>query len=603
VRRLVEGLPAFVLLVAPFLLGLRAHNLLNEVYGTHRDLHPVLGSAALFWLIPVISLVASGALWDRVSRQWGITGKARTRVEGIALCVTGVWWVADLLWIVVMGLAATAPDSGGPSAREQLRFALFFGVPAAVASIVCAHILSARAPKGHQLWRLSLAGLGATAVLMLPAVDMALARMDLFVALRHFRRADEDLDATRHVCAVLSVLAKSPRVLDGVVRELEQVLRSDPSRASEVLDGLGCWSLRQRPLARTALGAMAADGELPVAVRVAAVTLLEGWLDDEDLLKTLLRNDSVDVRRSVVGLVEKRLQAIDRLPKNPEGGRNGSPSLERLEDPGVVVLQIAKRDPEPVVRGPALIMLGRLGDANAYAEAAALARAADGATCAHAFSPNTALGSEDTGYDHVLEAVVANSNCSEIADRARGVLRARAEATSLRHAVTARDQVCQGGASANEALAVVRRLARESPQAARSLVANLNCPGSRQLLLEVSRALDLPPKVRLAASFDAAGPPRDLFLLFLADNDAGLRRHAIDSLVNAYATSKEDRERLWALHALQERGLKDPDEANRRALCIGLERSFVPHEDEVVRLKTIIHDQCQTMGLLQEPPP
>jgi hypothetical protein len=62
-------------------------------------------------------------------------------------------------------------------------------------------------------------------------------------------------------------------------------------------------------------------------------------------------------------------------------------------------------------------------------------------------------------------------------------------------------------------------------------------------------------------------------------------------------------QRLWWLGVLQERGLKDPAEANRRALCIGLERSFVPHEAEVVRLKASIHDQCQTMGLLQEPPP
>src|SRR5258708_28424439 len=126
-RGLADVLSVLVLLFVPCLLGRRAHNLLNEVYGPHRDLHPVLGSAALFWLIPVMSLLASGALWGRVSRRWGIAGKPRARLVGIALSVTGVWWVADLLWLVVMGLAATAPDSGGPPAGGQLRFALFFG--------------------------------------------------------------------------------------------------------------------------------------------------------------------------------------------------------------------------------------------------------------------------------------------------------------------------------------------------------------------------------------------------------------------------------------------------------------------------------------------
>jgi hypothetical protein len=450
--------------------------------------------------------------------------------------------------------------------------------------------------------------LGATAVLMLPAVDTALARMDLFVAFRHFRRADENLDATRHVCAVLSVLARSPRVLDGVVRDLEQVLRGDPRRAPEVVDALSCWSLKERPLAGKTLGAMAAASELPVAVRVGAVASLEGRFDDEDLLKTLLRDDSVDVRRAVVGLVQKRLQVIDNWHNQPEWTRKGSPGQERLEDTGVVVLQMARRDPEAVVRGPALVMLGKLGDANAYAEAASLARVVDGPTCTRAFAPDPAFGSEDAGYDHVLEAVVANSNCSEITEKARGVLRVRVEVTSRRHVVTARDEICHAVTHTDEALAVVRRLARENPDAAQVLVANLHCPGYPRVLTEVTRAIDLPPKVRLAASFEAGAPPRDLVLLFLEDNDAGLRRRAIDSLIDGYGgvgpmALTDESQRLWWLRVLQERGLKDPAEANRRALCAGLERSFVPHEAEVVRLKASIHDQCQKMGLLLERPP
>jgi hypothetical protein len=597
-RRLAE-LSFFVLLLVPFLIGLRAINLVNKVYGTHRDLHPLLDELPL--LIPILSLLTTAAVWSRVSRHWGIAGKARTRFVGIALAGTSVAWVAAVAWTIVMGLTAMAPDSAGPSAEVQLKTALFLGVPAAVANLFCAHLLNARAPGGHQLWRISLAGLGATAFLMLPAVDTALARLDLFVALGQFRRADQGLDATSHLCTVLLVLERSPKVLDGVVWDLERVLKGDPGRAPEVASALGCWSLRERPLARRALGSMATARELPVWVRVGAVGSLDGWFDDEDLLKTLLRDDSVDVRRAVVGLVQKRLQVIDSWHKHPEWRRTGSPSDERLEDTGFVVLQIARGDPEPVVRGPALVMLGKLGDANAYAGAADMARVAGRATCARAFAPDDALGSEDTGYDRVLAAVVANSNCSEIADAARAELNARATARSFRKSLTDREEICKAGAPTNEALAIVRRLARENLNAARTLVANLSCPGSREVLREVSRALDLPPGVRLAASF-GAGPPGDLLLLFLKDDDAGLRRHAIDSLVWDYSihhgNTSQERAGLWALQALQERGLKDPDQANRLALCIGLDRSFVPHDDEVVRLKTSIHDQCQTMGLL-----
>lgn len=505
-----------------------------------------------------------------------------------------------------MGLAASAPDSAGPSAHFQLRVGLLFGLPAAFASVICAAILSRRAPTGNQPWGPGLVALGLTALVLLTPVELPLARLDLSSALRRLHRGGEDPNLVRHVCAACSVVARWPAVLDGVVPDLEKLLREDPGRATEVWGALSCFSLKERPAAREALSAMATSSEVPAQVRAVAVEA--SGLDDEERLRTLLRDESPEVRRAVVELIKKKLQAT-------ESSRQGSYEIgvahlgeQRLKAGAGVALQIARGDPDPVVRGPALLLLGRLGDGKAYAEAASLARVVDGPTCTHAFAPDPAFGSEDAGYDHVLEAVVSNSNCSEIAERARGVLGARAEATARRHSVTARDQVCRGEASANEALAVVRRLALESPQAARSLVANLDCPGSRMLLLEVTRALDLPPEVRLSASFRAAGPPRDLLQLFLEDKDAGLRRHAIDSLIDGFRgtgpmASKDEKQKLWGLRLLQERGLKDLAEANRRAICIGLEDSLVPHEAEVVRLKTSIHDECQTMGLLQERPP
>jgi hypothetical protein len=169
--------------------------------------------------------------------------------------------------------------------------------------------------------------------------------------------------------------------------------------------------------------------------------------------------------------------------------------------------------------------------------------------------------------------------------------------------MTARKEVCGLATQTKQALELVSRLAREDPVAAQQLVANLWCPGSRELLDEVVRARDLPAEVRLAASSGAAGPPLDLVLLFLEDKDTGLRRHAIDSLIDGFQgtgpmASRDERQKLWGLRVLQERGLKDPVDANRRAICIGLEHSLVPHEAEVVRLKGAIHDQCRSMGLL-----
>jgi hypothetical protein len=604
VRRLVEGLPAFLLIVAPFLIGLRAINLLGDVYGTHGDLHPLLGSEALFWSIPVLSLLASVAAWNYVWRHGETVGSAPARVLGTALAGTGAWWVALFFWRIVMGLAASAPDSAGPSAQYQLRVGLLFGVPVAFASVICAAILSRRAPKGNQPWGPGLVALGLTALVLLTPVELTLARRDLSSAVRRLHRGGEDPNLVRHVCAACSVVARWPAVLDGVVPDLEKLLREDPGRATEVWGALTCFSLKERPAARKAMSAMATSSEVPAQVRAVAVEA--SGLDDEERLRTLLRDESPQVRRAVVELIKKKVQPTESSRQGSDEIGVAPPGEPRLEAGAGVALQIARGDPDPVVRGPALLLLGRLGDGKAYAEAASLARVVDGPTCTRAFAPDPALGSEDAGYDHVLEAVVANSNCSEISERARGVLRVRVEVTSRRHVVTARDEICHAVTHTDEALAVVRRLARESLDAARGLVANLNCPGSQQVLREVSRAIDLPPGVRLAAS-RGAGPSGDLLLLFLEDNDAGLRRHAIDSLVWDYSihhgNTSQERAGLWALHALQERGLKDPIEANRRVLCIGLERSLVPHEDELVRLKASIHDQCQTMGLLQEPPP
>jgi hypothetical protein len=600
-RRLVEGVPAFLLIAAPFLIGLRAINLLDSVYGTHRDLHPLLGSEALFWSIPVLSLLASLAAWNQVWRHGETVRRAPALVMGAALAGTGAWWVALFLWRIVMGLAASAPDTAGPSAQYQLRVGLLFGVPAAFASVICAAILSRRAPKGNQPWGPGLVALALTAFVQLTPVELPLARLDLSSALRRLHRGGEDPNLVRHVCAACSVVARWPAVLDGVVPDLEKLLREDPSRATEVWGALSCFSLKERPAAREALSAMATSSEVPAQVRAVAVEA--SGLDNEERLRTFLRDESPEVRRAVVELIKKKVQATETSRQGSDERGAARPGEPRLEAAAGVALQIARGDPDPVVRGPALLLLGRLGEGLAYAEAASLARVVDGPTCTRAFAPDPAFGSEDAGYDHVLEAVVSNSNCSEIAERARGFLGARAEATSRRHAVTARDQVCRGDASANEALAVVRRIARESLRAAQSLVANLHCPGYPQVLTEVAWAIDLPPQVRLAASFAAGAPPRDLVLLFLDDNDAGLRRHAIDSLMDGYRgvgpmNLRNERERLWGLGVLQDRGLKDPAEANRRALCIGLERSFVPHEAEVVRLKATIHDQCQTMGLL-----
>jgi hypothetical protein len=599
-RRFVEWLATLILLAVPFLIGLRAINLLEDVYGTHGDLHPVLASEALFWSIPVLSLLASVAIWGQVWRRWGIGWSAP--LVGAVLGGTGGWWVAFVLWRIVRGLAASAPDSGGPSARFQLQAGLVFGIPAALVSVVCASILSRRALQGSRLWRLSFAGLGLAAVTLLPTVELTLTRLDLSSALRRLRRSGEDGDSVWHICAVCSVLAKWPVNLDAVVPDLEKMWREDPERAAEVSSALSCFSLRDRLAARRALSSMATAGSLPAQVRAAAV-MESDLLNEEERLEALLRDESPDVRRAVVELVHKKLQEIDRWQKTPEWVRKGSPSAERLEDTGFVVLQIAKRDQEPVVRGAALVMLGKLGDANAYVEAAAMARAADRPTCARAFRPDDALGSENAGYDRVLEAVVANPNCNEIAEAARAELGARAKATSFRHALSAKDEICHAVTHPNEALAVVRRIARESPQDARIMVANLNCAGHPQILREVSRALDLPPEVRLAASSGAAGPPLDLVLLFLEDKDTGLRRHAIDSLIDGFGgtgpmASREEKQKLWGLRVLQERGLKDPAETNRRAICIGLEHSLVPHEAEVVRLKEAIHEQCRSMGLL-----
>jgi hypothetical protein len=600
-RRLVEGVPAFVLLVAPFLIGLRAINLLADVYGTHADLHPLLGSEALFWSIPVLSLLASVAVWNQVSRHEETARRAPAQVMGAVLAGTGAWWVALFLWRIVMGLAASAPDTAGPSAQYQLRVGLLFGVPAAFVSVICAAILSRDTRKGNQPWGPSLVALGLTAVVLLTPLELTLGRRDLSSALRRLHRGGEDPNLVEHICAACSVVARWPAVLDGVVPDLEKLLREDPGRATEVWGALSCPSLKERPAAREALSAMATSSEVPAQIRAVAVEA--SGLDDEERLRTFLRDESPEVRRAVVELIKKKLQATESSrPGSDEIGVT-HPGEPRLEAGAGVALQIARGDPDPVVRGPALLLLGRLGDGKAYAEAASLARVVDGSTCTHAFAPDPAFGSEDAGYDHVLEAVIANPGCREVAQAAQGMRATRAQVRSARHMMTARKEVCGLATQTKQALELVSRLAREDPVAAQQLVANLWCPGSRELLDEVVRARDLPAEVRLAASSGAAGPPLDLVLLFLEDKDTGLRRHAIDSLIDGFQgtgpmASRDERQKLWGLRVLQERGLKDPVDANRRAICIGLEHSLVPHEAEVVRLKGAIHDQCRSMGLL-----
>jgi hypothetical protein len=607
VRRLVEGLPAFLLIVAPFLIGLRAINLLGDVYGTHGDLHPLLGSEALFWSIPVLSLLASVAAWNHVWRHGETVGRAPARVLGAALAGTGAWWMALFLWRIVMGLAASAPDSAGPSAHYQLRVGLLFGVPAAFASVVCAAILSRRAPKGNQPWGPGLVALGLTALVLLTPVELTLARRDLSSALRRLHRGGEDPNLVWHVCAACSVVARWPAVLDAVVPDLEKLLREDPGRATEVWGALSCFDLKERPAARKALSAMATSSQVPAQVRAVAVEA--SGLDDEERLRTLLRDESPEVRRAVVELIKKKVQANESSRRGSDETGAARPGDPRLEAAAGVALQMARGDPDPVVRGPALLLLGRLGDGEAYAEAASLARVVDGPTCTRSFAPDPAFGSEDAGYDYVLEAVIANPGCGEIAQAAQGMRATRAQARSARHMLTARKEVCGLVAQTNQALELVSRLAREDPLAARQLVANLWCPGSRQLLAEVARARDVPAEVRLSASYQIVAS-QDLLLSFLGDPDPGLRRHAIDSLIEAYALPfqargpdrvlpAEERRGLWALQALREQGLKDPLEENGRALCAGLERSFPPHEEEVVRLKGTIHDQCRSMGLLQ----
>lgn len=605
-RRLVEGVPAFVLLVAPFLIGLRAINLLADVYGTHADLHPLLGSEALFWSIPVLSLLASVAVWNQVSRHEETAPRASVQVMGAVLAGTGAWWVALFLWRIVMGLAASAPDTAGPSAQYQLRVGLLFGVPAAFVSVICAAILSRDAPKGNQPWGPGLVALGLTAVVLLTPLELTLGRRDLSSALRRLHRGGEDPNLVQHVCAACSVVARWPAVLDGVVPDLEKLLREDPGRATEVWGALSCPSLKERPAAREGLSAMATSSEVPAQVRAVAVEA--SGLDDEERLRTFLRDESPEVRRAVVELIKKKLQATESLRPGSDEIGVAHPGEPRLEAGAGVALQIARGDPDPVVRGPALLLLGRLGDGNAYAEAASLARVVDGSTCTHAFAPDPAFGSEDAGYDHVLEAVIANPGCREVAQAAQGMRATRAQVRSARQMMTTRKEVCGLATQTKQALELVSRLAREDPLAAQQLVANLWCPGSRELLDEVVRARDLPAEVRLSASYHT-GASQDLLVSLLGDPDPRVRRRAVDSLIEAYALPftaagpggvlpVDERRVLWALHGLQERGLKDPVEENRRALCNGLERSFVPHEGEVVRLKGAIHDQCRSMGLL-----
>jgi hypothetical protein len=602
-RRFVEWLATLILLAVPFLIGLRASNLLGDVYGTHGDLHPVLASEALFWSIPVLSLLASVATWGQVWRRWGISWSAP--LVSAVLGGTGAWWVAFVLWRIVRGLAASAPDSGGPSARFQLQAGLVFGIPAALVSVVCAFILSRRAPQGSRLWRLSLAGLGLAAVTLLPTVELTLTRLDLSSALRRLRRGGEAGDSVWHICAICSVLAKWPAILDGVVPDLEKMWREDPERAAEVSSALSCFSLRDRPAARRALSSMATAANLPPQVRAMAVGESD-VLHEEERLKALLRDESPDVRRAVVELIKKKMQPTEGSRRRPDGGY-AHPSEQGLGPAAAAALEVARADPDPVVRGLALLLLGRLGDLGAYTAAASLARATDSLTCSRAFAPDPAVTAENTGYEQVLEAVIANPSCSTIAHTAQEFLKARAHERSAGHMLTTLEEIC-ARAQTGGALELVRRLAREDRLAARDLVANLSCPGSRQVELEVARAPDLPPEVRLSASF-RAGPGKELLLSFLDDPDPGLRRHAIDSLIGAYARPfqargpdrvlpSEERDGLWALQALRERGLQDPLEENRRALCVNLEHSFPPHDAEVVRLKGAIHDQCRSMGLL-----
>jgi hypothetical protein len=506
-------LSLFVLLASPFVLGMSLIAPLERVFAHFEGAyHPVLGNA--FAWLPAVSLLAAAILWYRAAPSLHHRGSPWITLL-IAIGGTLVWWLGLLALVVMIGLAALAPDSGGTSPAQMRSWALSISIPCLVADAACAALLMARLAVDARCARAALV-IGGTCLALVcshPVLVHMFLRYDLHVALRELE--------TGHFCALgdHAFLGLGPEhFVDISVRESALPtlvsMSAGPQPSAAVIAALSCIG---SPRARQALLEIGANPRVSATTRASAIAAAGSALEVEQdaLVFRLLGDDEAAVRRAAFQLVLANIQQRDRLVKT------GQPFLLPADDPARVqrlasLLAMAALGPDTDIGVIASLLAARYGDARNRQSLLDRIRTGGAPLCDRVLQEDYVFAGSDSWYDDLMTAIASNPSCPNQAGEAGRRWSAREDDKKLkvrreRRSAVGRE-VCRAAGDLDRITPNIRALAQEDAVAAIHFlweVPSCVAPVALRdaLLRDIADGRSWPASVRAGAALALPQPP------------------------------------------------------------------------------------------------